>query len=266
MAITLKYGDENEDVRLVQKALNEIIGLRNKPDGHFGKMTEEAVRTYQQKQALPVTGVVDDAVWKTLLPYINNRYVSVDNLIHAAKEINIPVAMMMAIREVEARSDGFLPDGRPIILFERHKFYHYLSLKKGKNYADSIVRTQPNVCNPERGGYLGYEAEYDRINKALSIDNECGYYSASWGMFQIMGFNHKRAGYPYITDFIKGMYESEVNHLRAVCNFIVADSKMVMAAKQKNFKRFAELYNGAGQQGYDTKLKTAHDKYAKLGF
>ena len=41
----------------------------------------------------------------------------------AAKELNCEVAAIRAVAEVESLKGGFLPDGRPKILFERHVFH-----------------------------------------------------------------------------------------------------------------------------------------------
>jgi N-acetylmuramidase len=40
----------------------------------------------------------------------------------AAKELNVEVAAIHAVAEVEAAGAGFLPDGRPAILYEAHIF------------------------------------------------------------------------------------------------------------------------------------------------
>lgn len=262
----LKYNDVGEDVRLLQKALNEILGMRNKPDGQYGKLTEEAVRTYQARQGLDVNGVIGDVEKESLVPYIESRFLTIDAIVQAADGAGIPASMMLAIREVEAKSDGFLMDRRPIILFERHKMYLYTSRLVGTAFADNMVRLHGDIINPERGGYQGYEAEYNRLDKAQGINKQAALMSASWGMFQIMGFNHKACGYMSIDQFISDMYRSEKDHLNAAVRFITGNNNLLMAARQRNHLRFAENYNGAGQQGYDVKLRDADNKYKQLGF
>ncbi|WP_328515044.1 N-acetylmuramidase domain-containing protein [Ralstonia pseudosolanacearum] len=39
---------------------------------------------------------------------------------------------MRAVNEVESRGSGFLPDGRPVILFERHVMYRQLQGREEK--------------------------------------------------------------------------------------------------------------------------------------
>ena len=41
----------------------------------------------------------------------------------AAKNLNVEIAAIRAVAEVEAAGAGFLPDGRPAILYEAHMFH-----------------------------------------------------------------------------------------------------------------------------------------------
>ena len=54
---TLRRGDKNDAVRLLQTKLN-LNGARLKPDGDFGGNTEKAVRLFQQKKGIIADGVV----------------------------------------------------------------------------------------------------------------------------------------------------------------------------------------------------------------
>ena len=65
----LKYGDESEDVALLQARLNRIainypaIPFVELSDGLFSRDTERAVRVFQQVFGLEPTGVVDEDTW-----------------------------------------------------------------------------------------------------------------------------------------------------------------------------------------------------------
>jgi peptidoglycan hydrolase-like protein with peptidoglycan-binding domain len=63
----LKKGCSNAQVYAVQTMLNGFIGADIAFDGYFGSQTEQAVKNYQSKRGLPVTGVVDEATWIQLL-------------------------------------------------------------------------------------------------------------------------------------------------------------------------------------------------------
>jgi peptidoglycan hydrolase-like protein with peptidoglycan-binding domain len=59
---TLQRGSSGEAVRILQRAIGKLA-----IDGSFGPLTEARVKEYQQSKGLPVTGVVDTAVWNVLL-------------------------------------------------------------------------------------------------------------------------------------------------------------------------------------------------------
>ena len=64
----LKYGDEGEDVRMLQKDLMQLGYALPKygADGDFGSETEKAVRHFQQEHGLPEDGVMDDEDYTAL--------------------------------------------------------------------------------------------------------------------------------------------------------------------------------------------------------
>ncbi len=178
----------------------------------------------------------------------------------AATSLGVTVAHIKAFAEVESRGEGFLPDGRPKILFERHIFYRRLSEAKSASYADSIARQFPDICNKSTGGYIGGSAEHDRLAKAVAIDRGIALESASWGTFQIMGFNWQTCGYTGIQPFVNAAYSPD-RQLELLSGFLKGNPAIITAMKQKNWTRVAELYNGPSQKGYDTKLAAAYKKF-----
>lgn len=263
MTLYLRYGDKSENVKFLQRALNEKLSLRLKADGQFGKLTEEALRIFQTNNKLFSNGVYAQNEINLLQPFIDGKYLSEKEIEIQAKLANYPVSIIKALRDVEARAEGFLYDGRPIILFERHKFYLYLSKIKGEAFAKTLLSTNSDICNPERGGYKGYEEEWTRLARAMSFCNEAAILSTSFGLFQIMGFNYKVAGYPTVDLFYNDMCFTEKNHLKAFINFIINNPGLSTAVKQRNHKRIALLYNGAAadQNDYANKLIAAESKY-----
>lgn len=68
--VTLKYGDVNNDVKVLQEQLNlhkKDIGGTLNVDGDYGYLTEAAVKNYQSEHKILVTGKVDWSTWKVLL-------------------------------------------------------------------------------------------------------------------------------------------------------------------------------------------------------
>lgn len=183
----------------------------------------------------------------------------------AANNLGVDVACVKAVAEVESLGNGFNSTGMVKILFERHKFYKFIAQKYGATKANQLAAMHPDICSPKAGGYTSSTAtEHKRLDKAIAIDRECAMKSASWGRFQVMGFNYAAAGFANVEDFCVAMWKSEDEHLRAFVNFIKADANMHRHLKNRNWAAFANAYNGPAyaQNKYDTKLAAAYRKYS----
>jgi len=174
----------------------------------------------------------------------------------ASKRLGVSVPHIMAIAEVEAGPHGaFLPNGHPVILFERHVFSRETG---GKHDNDA-----PHLSNPKPGGYGRVSDQPERLGQAVSIEPVAAIRSASWGLFQIMGFNFRKAGFEKIEDFRSSMERSAGDHLQAFVRFIESDSRMLRALKGNKWGSFARLYNGPGfkKNKYDWKLRVAYKRH-----
>lgn len=173
---------------------------------------------------------------------------------NAANQLGVPVAAVKAVTEVESLGAGFLNDGRPKILFERHVFRKRL-IEKGV----SVQNTPTDIVNAAAGGYQGGVKEHDRLERAAKIDRDAALESASWGMFQIMGYHWKTLGYPTLQAFINVMYKDEASQLDAFVRFVKADNRLLRALKSQDWATFARIYNGPNYAAnkYDTKLAAA---------
>ena len=168
----------------------------------------------------------------------------------AAEALGVEVAAVKAVIDVESRG-GFLADGRPKILFERH-FFSRLTKRR--------FDAPPNddISNQTAGGYKGGAAEYDRLKRAIALDRESALRSASWGAFQIMGDNFVAAGFGDVESFCRDMSQSESNQLRAFINFVRANG-LADELQRQDWRGFARGYNGPNfeKNHYDTKLAAA---------
>jgi LysM repeat protein len=174
----------------------------------------------------------------------------------AATSLGVDVAAIKAVANVEAPGSGFLPDGRPKILFEAAQF--------GRLTGDRYNSSHPNISSAkwDRSLYVGGAGEYKRLEEAKGLNETAALQAASWGRFQIMGFNHKTAGYSNVQDFVKAMQQSEGKQLDAFVNFIKADASMHKALKNHDWASFARAYNGPGYaaNNYDTKIAAEYNK------
>lgn len=170
--------------------------------------------------------------------------------------LGVDPASVRAVVAVECSGSGFLADGRPKILFERHWFYKLTPLP--------VSKTRPDISNPRSGGYLGGAREWNRLNAAISFDRTAALKSASWGLGQVMGFNYRAAGYSDVEDFVAAMHVSEGKQMEAMMNFIKANPAMHQALRDRNWQRFAYYYNGPAyrRNDYDNKLAAAYQKFS----
>lgn len=179
-------------------------------------------------------------------------------------------AALKAVEEVESGGrGGFLPSGRPQILFEGHQFYKRLKESQSEAFAKQIASRFPNICYPkwDKKQYKGGEMEWERLIIARSIDPMIADMSASWGRFQIMGFNFKLAGCDSVTEMVHIMSVSAEKQFELFANFLKS-SGCLPSLQKKQWATFARKYNGAGyaQNKYDTKLANAYAKYVKQGY
>ena len=182
----------------------------------------------------------------------------------AAAALGVPVACIRAVTEVESKGSGFLDDGRPVILFERHIMRRQL-LKIGRKDVADLETKYPSVVNAKSGGYKGGKAEHDRLGLAATIHRACALESCSWGIFQVMGFHWQLLGYASVQEFVNAMYRDEAGQLDAFVRFIKANPNLLKALKAQDWKALAKGYNGPGyaENSYDTRLAAAFDKHSK---
>ena len=258
----LRSGDIGAAVKTLQRQLNALLSAGLTVDGWYGKATEAAVRRAQQRFGLVVDGIAGPKTQAALATgERSGRHLRDADLQAAATKLEVPLAAVRAINEVESRGEGFLPDGRPVILFERHIMYR--QLQAAGQDAGALAARYPNIVNPKRGGYAGGAAEYMRLAQAIAIDRACAIESASWGAFQIMGFHWELLGFPSAEAFAAAMQTSEAAHLDAFVRFILADAKLHKALKARRWATFAEIYNGPAYREnlYDTRIARAFERY-----
>lgn len=261
MAI-LRSGDIGAPVAALQRQLNARLAAGIKVDGWYGNATAAAVRRAQQRFGLVVDGIAGPKTMAALAAgEAAGRHLRDTDLLAAAEKLDVPLAAVRAVNEVESRGEGFLPDGRPVILFERHIMYR--QLQKVDHDAAALAARYPNIVNVKRGGYAGGAAEHMRLAQATAIDHSCAIESASWGAFQIMGFHWELLGYASAVAYAAAMQANEAAHLDAFVRFILADPKLHKALKARRWPTFAEIYNGPAyrENMYDTRLARAFERY-----
>jgi hypothetical protein len=168
----------------------------------------------------------------------------------AAAIVGIPITAMWAVIQVESSGAGYLPDRRPKILFERHKFHRATS---------GMFDNHPDISNASPGGYgAGGAHQYDRLEKAIALNRKAALESASWGLGQVLGSNFAVAGFKSAEDLVTKMVRSERHQLLGMFNFIEGNN-LGVHLKNEKWLKFALGYNGANaeENGYPHKLEAA---------
>jgi hypothetical protein len=261
----MRKGDTGAAVRELQQQLC-AAGFAVEKDGWFGEATEAAVLAFQRASGLVADGVAGPKTLDTLrLGLRPSRLLGQADIDRAAEDLGVAVAAIMAVNEVESLGRGFLPDGRPVILFERHVMHRLLD-EAGQD-ADALAASFPNIVYPKRGGYAGGVAEHARLATASGIDRACALQSASWGQYQIMGFRWQTCGYDSVEAFVEAMRGGEAAHLDAFVRFVAADPALHKALKSRKWAEFAKLYNGPAYREnlYDQRLARAYARYSGAG-
>lgn len=256
------------DTKLAQRTMNEVIESKLKIDGGFGPASQDALKIYQFQLELPVTGIIDEATWDNMSKYIAQRFITIKNLCDAARSISVSPASLLSLYEVESIGEGFLSNGKCVILFERHKFYSYVRTRLGLKQAEDWKKSYPDLCHPvwDARYYSSQNGEWERLQRAMTLDATCALLSASWGVFQVMGFNYAMMGYPDVQNMVSDFQISEQNQLAAECKLLMAQPKLMTALRSLDFENIARIYNGSAykKNNYDSKLRAAYQQWLPI--
>jgi len=176
------------------------------------------------------------------------KYLSTVQKSELSKRFDISVALIDTILDIESSGSGFdAKTGLIKIQFEPYWFQKFSGIRMANG-----VETQAK--------------EYEAYQKAFAIDSLSAMKSTSWGLGQVMGFNHKLAGYISVSKMVDDFKESEQAQLNGMLNFIKSQPKMYKALKDHDWNTFASLYNGKNykQFAYDTKLAKAYSRHSNL--
>jgi hypothetical protein len=191
-------------------------------------------------------------MWEPMMDFAGTATpLSAQGFAEATDLLGVDAAAIWAILSVETGGCGFLPDRRPLILFERHIFHRRTS---GIHDAG-----HPSISATTPGGYLGGAREYDRLAEAIALDRSAALESTSWGIAQIMGFNAGLAGFVSAEEMVAAMLDREDVHLRAMARFLQA-GKLDRVLARHDWRSFARGYNGPdfSRNRYDARLSAAY--------
>lgn len=217
--------------------------------GQYGSALERAYR------ALAPPPPPGDAFLDTLRAQ-DPRGLTVEDFAASAQRLGVEREAIQAVVQVESGPLGaFAPDGRPTILFEPHIFSRLTQRR--------FDATNPNVSYPswDRTRYPRDQAgRWAQMAEAYALDREAALGSASYGLFQIMGFNHARCGFPTASAFVAAYCQSQVAQLQAFEAFI-RNAGLLDELQRLDWEGFARGYNGSGQvERYSRLMSDAYNR------
>jgi hypothetical protein len=161
------------------------------------------------------------------------------------------------------------PEGRdltglPVVRFEAHVFYDQL-IDVDVNPV-TTPRSRNDIISAKRNDKLvkTRAGEWDRLEAARLIHKDAANCSASWGKFQIMGFNWRKCSCASVIEFVRIMHDEE-GQTELFANFLKYHPQMVEALYRRDWRTFAYLYNGPGYAAnkYDKKMAEEYRKASK---
>lgn len=221
------------------------------PDGKLGPVTLSAIA-----KAL---GMVSFDRAAFLGRYVNKAApaITAADMSAAAERLNVSPKHIEMVRKVESNGRSFDDAGRPVILFEPHVFYRLTKGSAGVtgfSYPKWGDRTYPK----------SFDGRWTQMADAAAHSETAALESASWGLFQVMGFHWQALGYASVQDFAGRMAVSEAEHLDAMVRFIEKNGlapalRRCKAGEPDSCREFARLYNGEGYErnGYHAKMAAA---------
>jgi peptidoglycan hydrolase-like protein with peptidoglycan-binding domain len=275
LTTTLRRGSLERDAIARMQALLVKTGKLETANGKFDEQTERAVIAFQRDSGLVADGVAGDKTWTMLLSQTGEaqqamaqRFIGEADFEAAAKDLKVELATLKSVYKVESNGRGFVGD-QPKILFEGHVFWQ--RLKRLGLRPESLAAGNEDILYPSwtKQFYVGGSGEWQRLTRAEAIHREAARESASWGLFQIMGYHWKPLGYDSIDDFVEHMCRHERDQLDAFCRFASttrdrSGHSLAELLAARDWAGFAYAYNGKGYRlnAYDDKLREQYRRYA----
>jgi hypothetical protein len=220
----------------LQQRLKDTGRYAGLVDGAYGPMTKSAV-------LLALTDGPDTKLAEA-------------DFVASAERLKTSLAKVKAVKEVESSGAGFTGD-RAIILFEGHRF--------SRATQHRFDATAPSISYPkwDKAKYPGsQQGRYDQLVKAVGLDVDAGFASASYGLFQILGENYVAAGYENPFEFAVAQAYDEATQLLAFENFLKStglDAKLrACSTNPADCEPFCAGYNGSAFRSNNYHVKLAN--------
>lgn len=185
-----------------------------------------------------------------------------EDFLRAANSLQVSVAVVKALDEVLSdNKGGFYAVLRPVIRFEGHIFWKEL-LKKGidpRNYVhgngDILYEKWTNEY------YQNGIREYNRLTKAIRIDETAAVFATCWGAYKMMGYNYEKCGCRDVLYFVENMKENRGAQLNNFVEYLL-NTGGDRYLKDLDWTGFARYYD-SDQYARDKLGERLEQAYAK---
>lgn len=164
----------------------------------------------------------------------------------AAREIDCHPSLVRAFAIVESDEKPFTAGGFPVIRFEAHKWRQYR------------VATKEAVAFDKAANSKDLDVRWQQFLAMADVNEEAAIKSHSFGLFQIMGFNHAACGFASATLFLQQM-KDPAEQVKAFKRFVLGNPPLLAAIRKHNAQQVGLHYNGPQykRNKYDVKWAAA---------
>jgi hypothetical protein len=149
--------------------------------------------------------------------------------------LQVPAPNIRAISIIESAEKAMTPNGNPVVRFENHIWKRYrLASRLGQSF-DKMTNS---------GDLDDRWAQFDAMHR---VDPVAAVKSHSFGWPQIMGFNHKHAGFETTESFLSAMMTTE-GQCKAFVQFCQNSPSLLAALRKGDADAVGLNYNGRNYQ------------------
>lgn len=192
-----------------------------------------------------------------------------------SSQFSLDPIVALAVLGVESGGKGFGPDGRMMIRFENHYFYHYWGASHEDRYRlhfkfDAGTTWKGHqyrlaTSSPWRDVHTGDQRdEWQVFEFAVQFDRTAALKSISMGSPQIMGANYHLVNYASVEQMFYAFQSSIVEQIWGLFRYIKSKN-LIPDLIAQDFIAFARVYNGPAQaSSYGNKIKRYVEEFRKI--
>lgn len=249
------------DYQLNRLKVSNPDGVIDPAGRTFNSLLEDARKANPDVQA-PIQVAPDKQALVTTVTCDGNVTLTNADFQNAASQLGngVSVNIIKAFAAVESGGrSGFGPAKMPMVAYEGHIFRKYTQQKYDKAQPFLSYPFLVNAGPQWKANNKDQAKAWQTLVAAFHLDPEAALMSASYGMFQIMGFNFAACGYKNVFEFVAAMKLNAGQQLMAFIGFCRKKPALLKAMQTKDFAGMARNYNGSDYGDYDKRIQKAFE-------